>query len=361
MQVIHNLSSVLVATAVIACGSEPADLPVEPGAITVQQAAAWSPWSEPVKLGPVINVPMVTDGNAVLAPDGLSLYYDSDRTDLSGAQGARDIWVSRRACTDWLDPACEWQTPVNVGPQINTPHVDGLPVISDDGHLLFFLSHTTRPDCPADPDAPDPTRPCDADVFLSWREDPTDDLGWGPAVALPAPVNTGEQDNVGAFVTVGEPGRGNLYFDRMPDGFFDVFYVPIRVTARGADIGPGVQVLGDVMPLSEINAPSRFDAQVSIRKDGRELFFGSNRVGGLGGLDVWTSTRRSPHDPWSPPTNVTELNSIRLDNAPKLSRDGGTLIFTSNREMAGNGPCLAAGLPPSCGWDIYVSTRTRQP
>jgi hypothetical protein len=318
-------------------------------------------WSDPVKLGPAINVPLVTDGNATLSPDGLSLYFDSDRTDLPGAQGARDIFVSRRACTDWLNPECEWQTPLNVGPNINTPYVEGLPNISADGHLLFFSSHTTRPNCPADADEADPTRPCDTDVYVSWRADVSDDLGWGPAVALPAPVNTSGEDNVSAFVTVGEPGRGNLYLD-LPSGTgpFDIYHVPIAVTTRDGPAGPTVQVLGPIAPLDEINLPDRFDGAPTVRADGRELYFTSNRLGGKGALDIWSTTRRSPHDPWSTPANVAVVNSNRGDLTPRLSRDGKVLLFVSNREMP-NPQCIAAGLVGSCGWDIYVSLRTRQP
>lgn len=329
-------------------------------------ALAGASWSAPVKLGPPISVPLVTDANAMLSPDGLSLYYDSDRTDLPGAQGARDIWVARRDCTDADDPACAWQTPVNLGPRINTPYVDGLPTLSIDGHLLFFLSHMSRPDCPAEPDELDPTRPCDADIFVSWRDNPHDDLGWGDAVPLPAPVNTTDEDNISAFVPVGEAGRGNLYFDRSPAGTSesDIHYVPIRVTARGLPFGPFVAVLGPVMALQEINLATVGEGGVFPSVDGRELFFTApavSRPGGTGtiGLDIWTSTRRSPSEPWGQVTNV-EVNSANADLTPRLSFDGRTLVFTSNRGMAA-GPCRALGLSGFCGMDIYMATRGSQP
>lgn len=323
-----------------------------------------SAWSAPFKLGPPINLPLVRDGNATLSPDGLSLYFDSDRTD-QGAQGAGDMWVSRRACTDAANSECAWQTPVNLGPRLNTLYVDGGPTFSRDGHLLFFLSHKSRPDCPVEPNEPDPTRPCDADIYVSWRSNTNDDLGWGPAVPLPPGINTSDEDNVSAFVAVGEPGRGNLYFARVPTGTrgapFDIFYVPIRVTARGAAFGPNVEMLGPVVVLDELNLPNTLDGAADVRADGRELLFNSSRPGGVGGFfDIWTSTRRSPHDAWGTPTNVTEVNSIRADIGPKLSHDGATLVFTSNREMHA-APCVAAGLPGNCGWDIYMSTRTRLP
>ncbi|MGH7638998.1 MAG: hypothetical protein ACREOK_15215 [Gemmatimonadaceae bacterium] len=312
----------------------------------------WSAWSAPVKLGPPISTPSVTDGNASLSPDGLSLYYDSDRSDLPGAQGARDIWVSRRACTNALDAGCAWQTPVNLGSVINSPYVDGFPSISIDGHLLFFVSHKTRPDCPAEPDEVDPTRPCDLDIYVSWRADPNDDRGWSPPTPLPPGINTSDEEGGPWLTAVGEPGDGNFYFN--------LNVATIRVTARGASAGPAVEVVGPIVALHELDHPTASDGAVTTSVDGRELFFMSSvERPGRGALDIWTSTRRNPGAPWSPPTNVTELNSMRADLAPRLSRDGTTMLLTTNRGDLNAPACRAAGLEGSCGWDIYIATRSR--
>jgi hypothetical protein len=224
----------------------------------------------------------------------------------------------------------------------------------------------TRPDCPAEPDEPDPTRPCDADIFVSWRDNPRDDLGWGQAVPLPAPVNTADEDNISAFVPVGEAGGGNLYFDRSPVGTSesDIHYVPIAVTARGLSSGPRVAVLGPVMALQEINLANADESSAYPSIDGRELFFTSqavSRPGGTGtiGLDIWTSTRRTPHEPWGEVTNVA-VNSTNADQTARLSFDGRTLVFTSNRGMAA-AACRALGLSGFCGMDIYMATRGSQP
>lgn len=102
----NALGALAVVGLLAACGhdgsAEPvsAAMPFEP----VRQGFAGSEWSEPVNLGPPISVPFVNDANPTFSPDGLSLYYDSERTDLPGAQGALDTWVSRRACTDVLNP-----------------------------------------------------------------------------------------------------------------------------------------------------------------------------------------------------------------------------------------------------------------
>lgn len=309
-------------------------------------------WSAPFNVGPPINVPGVTDGNPALSKDGLALYYDSDRTDLPGALGARDIWVARRVCTDHTDPACAWQTPRNLGPLINTPHVDGTPELSPDGHYLFFISHTTRDDCPLDPDAPDPSRPCDEDIFVSWRADTHDDLAWSAPVRLPAPLNTQDGENSPEFVHAVEPGSGNLYFSRAVGNTTagtDIYSAAIRLLP-GPD-GLRVRVIGEPVPVAELNAPNVLDGGITITPDGRELFFHSAAGRpGMGAIDIWTSTRNSPADPWSDPVNVTSLNSSMADLAPRLSHDGRTIVFTSNRE----GPRGAAG------WEIWMATRASE-
>ena len=52
-----------------------------------------STWSEPVNLGPIVNSSS-DDADPALSPDGLSLYFFSNRP---GGFGTSDIWVSRRA------------------------------------------------------------------------------------------------------------------------------------------------------------------------------------------------------------------------------------------------------------------------
>lgn len=353
------LSVPLVLLLAVGCESPP-DQPLGPGAsspdFTAEASPRFSAWSEPVNLGWPINTPGVTDGDPALSPNGLSLYHDSDRTDLPGARGARDIWVSRRACTDDRDPACVWQTPVNLGPLINTPHVDLTPELSDDGHLLFFASHTTRQDCPSNTAAPDPTRPCDEDIYVSWRADPMNDLAWETPVRLGPGVNTGFGENDPDFISTAEPGRADLYFSRAIGGTprgFDIYSARIRITRRGSPSGPGVEVIGPSTPVVELNLPNVFDTGATVRADGRELLFASAvQRPGIGAVDLWTSTRRSPMDPWSAPVNPgTPLNSRFVDLGPSLSHDGRALFFTSNRQDP-------RGM---LGWDIYMSTRTPLP
>ncbi|MCI0538592.1 MAG: hypothetical protein L0Z50_25575 [Verrucomicrobiales bacterium] len=68
----------------------------------------------------------------------------------------------------------------------------------------------------------------------------------------------------------------------------------------------------------------------------------------FGGNDLWTSTRETVFDNWSPPVNLgPTINTISNDAQAKLSSDGRVLFFVSNRP-GGYG-----------GLDVYVTTREK--
>ena len=310
-------------TLLLACRAESDRLPSElsasdrsPSGFSASSFAN-SEWSTPVNLGPVVNS-TVNDIQPSLSHDGLSLYFASVR---AGGVGANDIWVTRRACD-----GCPWETPVNVAP-LNTSFLEGGPALSRDGHLLFF--HSGRPGGPGS-----------NDIYVSRRANPTDDFGWESPTLLGPDVNTATLENRPFYQQSAEDGAGNLYFNRGPAaGVLNDIYVA-AVTRDGEVRGPAVLV-------AELSDPSASDMSAAVRDDGREVFFASNRAGTLGPTDIWVSTRRSVHDPWSPPVNLgLPVNSAFGDQTNSLSTDGRTLLFDSDR-------------PGGVGLrDIWISTRT---
>ena len=313
---IAKVTSLAPLALLLACGSD--SNPTMPKLQAMSFAN--SEWSEPVNLGPVVNSSS-NEQNATLARDGLSLYFSSNRP---GGSGPLDIWVSQRTCADPNDPACAWQAPVNLGSPINSAGADFAPNLSRDGHLLFLASNRGGGA---------------TDIFVSHRADPNDDFGWDDPVPLGPGVNTAAAEQAPMYLQNAEDGSANLYFNRgaLAQNQADIYVA--AVTRDGETLAPAQLVV-------ELSDPSANDAAVTIRADGRELMFWSPRPGGLGGVDLWVSTRQTVHDPWSPPVDLdAPLNSVSDDVTPSLSFDGRTLIFASNRPGLG-------------GNDLYMSTRT---
>jgi hypothetical protein len=91
-----------------------------------------------------------------------------------------------------------------------------------------------------------------------------------------------------------------------------------------------------------------FDRQPSIRRDGLEIFFASNRpVDGVDRLlDLWVSSRATPWDPWGIPVNLQlPVNSGDNDAGPALSFDGKTLYFHTLGAVG--------------AFDLFMTTRSR--
>ena len=72
------------------------------------------------------------EGSASLSPDGMTLYFTSERP---GGQGGKDIYMSK------MQENGEWGEAENLGPVINTVYDDDAPFIHPDGKTLYFSSH----------------------------------------------------------------------------------------------------------------------------------------------------------------------------------------------------------------------------
>ena len=281
----------------------------------------FSPWSEAVNIGPVVNSSYY-DACPTISKSGLSLYFRSNRP---GGQGGFDIWVSQRDSLE--DP---WEAPINLGPTINGPSNEYCSTFSFDGHWMIFVSDR-------------PGGYGSYDLYISHRKDKRDDFGWETPENVGPLVNSSAMENGPCLFNDGATGQTLLYYSSgRPGGLggLDIYVSLVVLDKDGIFVGPP-------SPVAELNT-SYPDYQPALRKDGLEIFFASYRPGGIGGVDLWASIRETTLDLWSPPVNLGSLvNSTAYDFHPTLSWDGTTLTFASER-AGGEGQA-----------DLYMCTRTK--
>ena len=87
-------------------------------------------WGEPFNLGAPVNT-IYWESQPAISPDGNTLYFVSNRP---GGIGGYDIWKTQ------LSEEGDWSTPVNLGPEINTPYDENTPFLHADGKTLYFSS-----------------------------------------------------------------------------------------------------------------------------------------------------------------------------------------------------------------------------
>lgn len=267
---------------------------------------------------PDLNTPFM-DGCPIQSPDGLSLYMASTRPRFAGdTRTDLDIWVARRASTD--DP---FGRPVNLGTRVNSTADDFCPTPVRGGGLFFVSRRATAVSCGL------------GDIYRT-RLDPK--KGWREPKHLacaPAGPNSALDEQGPSYVEAGDEIL--LYFSRSSAAVTGDIYVSERVDG----------IYGPAVPVAGLNDGTANDIQPNVRKDGLEVVFSSNRAGGLGGQDIWTSTRESLGDPWSPPVNLGgAVNGAGNETRPSLSWNATELLF-------GRAP------GPEGMSDIYLSTRAK--
>ncbi len=103
---------------------------------------------------------------------------------------------------------------------------------------------------------------------------------------------------------------------------------------------------GPAVNVAELSSDA-LELSVRLAPDERTAFIASNRDGGAGGVDVYTSTRATVDEPFGAPS-VLALNTPSDDTHPSLSFDGLSLYFASTRIAFDSG---------STATDIYVAQR----
>lgn len=240
------------------------------------------------------------DGCPILDPYTNDLYIASTRP---GGLGGLDIWIA-----PWNGSG--WDEPYNPGAPVNSQANDYCPTPAR-GNRLFFVSRREE---------------SNGDIYVIKRL-PT---GFGTPERLPDGINSDAQE-WSPSVFEDDDGNEVLYFSSTRSGGQDI-YESVNYGAPSA--------------VPSLNTEYS-DARPNVSKDGREIVFDTDRPGGLGGGDIWSSTRPSTNSPWTAPTPITQVNSPAGESRAALSWDGTMLVFGSGRPGV-DGPT-----------DIFVATRSK--
>jgi hypothetical protein len=273
-------------------------------------AASYTSWSGPVRAetlpGSASDVNTAkSDGCPIVDPYTNDLFIARPN-----AAGDLDIWRAK-----WVGNG--WASPAPLGPSINTAGNEFCPTPAR-GNRLFFVR------------TPDLTMNGDMFVARAVQSDASE-LTYGPAERLPDPINSSAQEWSPAYYEE-DDGTPVLYFSSTRLGSQDIF---VSRNWGPPELAPG---------LNPNPATSSNDARPNVRRDGLEIVFDSDRPGGKGATDIWTSTRTSTSAPWNAPTPIAQLNSASGESRASLSWDGNLLLFGSAR----NGNV-----------DVFVASRSR--
>lgn len=193
------------------------------------------------------------------------------------------------------------------------------PVLTADENTIFF----TRRNGVAFHD--------DEDIYQSTRGD---DGQWTVPVSISPNINSRLNEGT---CTISADGRTLIFTScegRQSYGSCDL-YVSYRIGEEWSvpeNLGPNINTRA-------------WESQPSLSADGRELYFVSDRTGGLGKRDIWMS-RRDDKGLWMQAWNIgAPINTSEDEVSPFIHANGSVIFFASR------------GFPGMGGFDLYKSER----
>lgn len=270
-------------------------------------------WSEPVNVGSPVSSPF-QENNPSVSGDGSSLYFASNRPCGDGDTVLdNNIWVARRS-----GPGLPWQVEclrINVN-----GFLDGAPDLTPDGRWLYFTSD--RPGSAG----------TQRDIWVSRRENLRDDQAWSAPSNLGPPVNTNAPEQGPSYFVTREARylrllpKQKLMFVRPTSGNFDIWEVNML------DDLP----FGDAKRVDEFDTDEFWESGPSVSPDGLEAFF--QRSVPNGPFDLFFSTRREADLPWSTPVNLgAPVNTPDSSDATATRTSDGTLLYFESTRAGGLG------------------------
>ncbi len=191
--------------------------------------------------------------------------------------------------------------------RLNSSRDDFAAAMSLDTTLLFFTSANSRAQGAHS-------------IFQARRAD----TGW-TVPELAVQVNNHQSNGMPVLM----PGGQTMFFTGCDYGFGDCDLYRVESGLRGGiDNGRTPWMIPRNLGLG-ING-SFWDSQPCVSADGSVLVFSSDRPGGFGGRDIWIALRDQDGS-WQPPINAGRfVNTVFDEMTPWIAPDNRTLYFASN-------------------------------
>jgi len=173
--------------------------------IWVSESKGKNKWGEPKKLN-LKPHDSLTVGHPCVSEDGRFLIFTAD---LPGGYGGRDLWY-----TTYERKTDSWTTPVNLGPEINTPGNDMFPSFAKNGDL--FYATDGKPGIGG------------LDIFRAEKQG--DEYRWANPTNMGSPINSANNDyalvehtdRTGYFTSERKDNKPDIYKYEIPPYIFDL-------------------------------------------------------------------------------------------------------------------------------------------
>ena len=270
---------------------------------------------------------------------------------------------------------------ISLSREINTQYHDSAPVVSPDGKTLYFTVN----------DHPENTKGKGSQDI--WYSETGPDGFWTKAKHMADPLNRNQFNQVlsvsvdgNTLLVRGGNGKNGLGFslcrrvnglwqkpdvqqisgfDKMCKGRFNGAFMALDGSAlllyfnesEGAaysdlyvSFPSGKDKWSQPQPISDLNT-RQDDFGPYLSPDNKTMFFASNRPGGMGGMDIYKTTRQDDTwQKWSKPENIgAPINTGGFD-AYYAVGNSDTLVFTTRAHMSADGGHL----------DIYTLRRIHE-
>jgi len=197
----------------------------------------------------------------------------------------------------------DYETPLPVAGEVNPAGAEDSPFITPDGNSMYFVF------------TPDVTVPVERQlldgvtgIYVSHSIDGT----WSAAQRLIL------QDAGKLSLDGCEYVQGNIiWFCSTREGYTGMHWF----TAEYLDSRWQNWTLADFDPAYQVG-------ELHFTLDGTQVYFASERAGGMGGRDIWMSSK--VNGAWQEPVNIRAVNTVDGEGWPALNPSGDELWFTRN-------------------------------